>query len=142
MAEKPVKAPAEQEEEFTTTLKTLPVKINGETWTIREITGPQRNQFLDHNRGKMDIKKKEGTDEVEVTVKSFEGQGMDILMLTLYKPTGEIVSPAELDTWPANTILKLAEKSMTLSGLNKKGEEQAKNSSTANSAPGTGSPAA
>lgn len=117
--------PVPQKKSFSTVLKKEAVEIDGKEYTIREIMGVQRNQYLNQVRKKVDITYGEDGKPV-VNQKDFTGEGIDILSLCLYDQNGTMVLPNVIEKWPASVIQELAKIAVTLSGLNKEGEEAAK----------------
>jgi len=111
---------------FTLKLKTLPVELDEKQYTLTELTGQQRDAYLNvsANRVKMDEKGK-------VTgIKNFDGLQTHLLSLSMRDPQGQLVLETEIKGWPSTVVEALYAESQKLSGLatgKEAGEEAAKN---------------
>lgn len=107
---------------YKRSLKTLPIQIEApdgriENWTMRELSGSLRNQYLNKNTKKTTVKN-------GVEVRDFTGSCSDLLVLCMFNPGDTTVPQAEIDEWPSDMQLDLFQLAMTLSGLDKKSKEQ------------------
>jgi hypothetical protein len=128
MSETPVpntNGEAPQKRTFTKKLKEIKVDIDGEEYTIKELMGGYRNQYLNVQRQKVDVHRREDG-EAEVTLKDFSGQGSDLLAYCLYDPKGQLVTSDVIDAYPSEMQMELYKMAADLSGLTKKGEAEAK----------------
>lgn len=102
-------------------------------YTLKELTGAERNAWfaMSNNRMAKGTMQGEGRD-----VKSFDNMCADLLGLTLYNPEGKLLTVREINNFPSETQMELFKMSLELSALDKKGNEEAKNSSAANTQPG------
>jgi len=110
---------------YSLKLKTIEIPIEVEegqevTFTIKELTGKQRDEFLN------DQSKRAGKEGG--MPKNFTGVFSSLLKLCLYDPTGNLVPVAVIDSWPSELSTELFMQAVALSGLNKKAEELEKNS--------------
>lgn len=107
--------------------KSITVMIEDEdgqerAYQIRELTGAQRNSYLEKTNAKMVM-----TSDGAVKPKTFKGTGSDLLCMCLYDDQGQRVRAEVIDEWPSEMQFDLYKKAADLSGLTKKGEEEAKN---------------
>jgi hypothetical protein len=115
-----------QVKKFKLVLKKIPVEIedaDGRTnnCMLKELTGKQRNDYLTKSSKKVVVSK-----AGEVKSSDFSGMCSDLLSLCLYTPDDNLITAAEIDGWPAEMQMALYEMAVGLSGLNKKGEDEAK----------------
>lgn len=116
---------SEQPKRYSRRLKTKPVEIENEqgvveVWTLKELTGADRNRFL-NVQGKK-IKTQNG-----VEVKDYTGLCSDLLCLCLVSPHDKLVTAAEVDSWPSEMQMDIFKDAISLSGLDKKSEDETKN---------------
>ena len=99
--------------EFSSKLKTQPVKIDGKKHTVKELTGEQRDDHGDYVRTtNMNV---EGS--IIKGIKTMKGLQSKLLSLCLYDENGELVPQDVIEKYPAKmqgALHKLAQK---LSGL-------------------------
>lgn len=112
---------------FHLVLKKIPVKIvDGDgrenECMLKELTGKQRNDYLTKSSKKVSVSK-----SGDVTAKDFSGMCSDLLAMCLHTPDDKLISAAEIDGWPSEMQMELFTMAVELSGLDKKGEEAAKN---------------
>ncbi len=108
---------------FTTKLKTEQIQVDDKPFTIRELTGRQRDIYLDGMRDKMSF-----TAEGKLqTVKSFEGLQADLLCLCLYDENGNAVSKEIINNYPATVQTEMFEMAQEVSKLTLKAATEAKN---------------
>lgn len=133
MSETPVpNGEAPKKMSFTKKLKEVKIDLDGEEYTIKELMGGYRNQYMNVARQKVEVKRK-ADGEAEVTMKDFSGHGSDLLAYCLYDPKGNLVKPDDIDAFPSDMQLELYKIAADLSGLTKKGEDEAKKPSTTES---------
>jgi hypothetical protein len=82
------------------------------TYTLRELSGKERNTYLNKmkNRAKVDSKG-------NTTITSFDGLQSDLLCLCFFNDAGELVSKEEIENLPASTQQDLFDEAQKLSGL-------------------------
>lgn len=114
--------------DYTLTRKELKFKIKdgagriGE-WRLVELLGTERDEFIAQQEGRV-LRDKKGN----VTgVKDSKGIIPGLLAKCLYTPEGVLVPRGDVMHWPAGMQMDLFLKALSLSGLDKKGEEEAKN---------------
>lgn len=110
---------------YSLKLRSEPIEIEDlsgveNTYYLKELTGSERNNFLTSQ-----AKRAKGKDK---DVKDFTGACSELLTLCLYDPQNRLVPAKEIDSWPSEMQMDLFLKAITLSGLDKKGEDDAKNS--------------
>lgn len=103
---------------FSLKLQELPVEIIDaegvpKTFTLRELTGQQRDTFL------QDMKKRvvPGSRKDEVEVKNFDGLCASLLTKTLLDEEGNFVEKDAIQAYPATVVQSLFEASQELSKL-------------------------
>ena len=102
---------------FSLKLKEVPVCIEDldgkeRTFTMRELTGAQRDAFLDSMAKRM---KYVGT-QVQGLSK-YEGLQAELLSYCLYDDNNEAVKAVELQKYPAGVLTALFDEAQKLSGL-------------------------
>ena len=115
--------------EFSLKLKEKPVIItdkNGvkKNYVLKELTGPQRDIYMesfDINMTLVDGKPQIGASSIKTFPPS------DFVAMCLYDENGILVKKDVLATYPGSVISSLHRAGMALSGLNKEGQEAAKN---------------
>ena len=101
-----------------------PVEINGETFTLVELDGRERDRYL------TSLTRRVRTDKSgDVSgVKDFDGLQASLVSASLYRGTGdsrEHVPTAEIQKWPARVVSALFDAAKELSALNEEDEEEA-----------------
>ena len=119
---------------FETTLKEVPVTVDGKSYILRELDGRQKGKYLNKMGGRIVLNSK---GEVS-SFKDYAGLESTLLSLCLYGEDGKLVPPSIMDGtpdttgWPSTVLGKLFDAAQDLSGLNeesrKKQEAEAKNS--------------
>lgn len=106
--------------EFDLSLQTIPVSLkNAETgqpeeYEIRELTGDQRDAYLNTVRKRM----RRVGEHSEIT--DFKGLTAQLLTRSVFRvDTGKAVTEDEVQSWPARVQQALFDKSRELSGLDK-----------------------
>lgn len=113
---------------FTLTLKTIPVEIDGRKYTLKELTGKQRDAYLTKNSAKMKFVKGK-----PAGLTTFDGVQTDLLTECLFDEKNQLVTAAEMANWPAHVQEQLFTEARKLSNLRQEkqaeedDEEQAKN---------------
>lgn len=92
------------------------------TFILKELTGSERDQFLNVMASKMRV----GTDGKPTGVKDFTGLHANLIGLSLWVDE-QRVEPGVIQTWPASTQAELFAMAQELSGLTIKEGEQEKN---------------
>ncbi len=110
---------------FSLTLKTLPVKLDGEKYTLKELTGDARDNNMDATRERMNFSE----DGKPAGFKSFKGLQADLLALSLYDKHDKLVSKEVILAFPASVQNELFKAAQELSALEdeKENDESAKN---------------
>jgi hypothetical protein len=113
---------------FQTTLKEVPVVIDGKNYTLRELNGTQKGKYL-NKMGSRIVLNEQGK---VASFKDYSGLESTLLEQCLYDTENKLVSAKVIDEWPATVLGKLFDAAQDLSGLNeearKKQEQEAKNS--------------
>lgn len=119
---------------FQTTLKEIPVVIDGKNYILRELDGRQKGKYLNQMGSRIVL-----NDQGKVaSFKDYSGLESTLLEVCLYDENGKLV-PAivmngteEKKGWPSTVLGKLFDAAQELSGLNEEGrkkqEQDAKNS--------------
>ena len=102
---------------FSLKRKEEPVIIEAEdgsekTWTLRELSGEERNKFLNQMKSRMKV----GVDGGAI-VKNFDGFHSALLVLSLVDDAGEPVGKDVIEAMPSTMQGKLFKKAQKLSGL-------------------------
>ena len=111
---------------FSLTLKTKSVELDDAEYTLKELTGAQRDDHMDSMRDRMDFSEKGETPRL----KSFKGLQAGFLSLCLFDSKDKAVEQDVILSWPASVQGELYKIAQDLSGMNEvpaKNEEQAKN---------------
>lgn len=105
-------------------LKSVPVLMDtgdGEReWTLKELTGEQRNVFLDEMKDRTII----GADGKPSGFKSFEGLQSGLLALCLYDENGKLIKKDVLEKMPSSAQQALFDSAQKLSGMDKAGAQE------------------
>lgn len=89
------------------------VKLGGEPYTIKEMMGTQRDQWL---KGMGQRMRTDASGKV-VGIKDYAGLHSSLISLCLYGPGGDLVPAKVIDEWPASVTSKLFEECQRLNGL-------------------------
>jgi hypothetical protein len=113
---------------FETTLKELPVTIDGACFVLRELDGRTKGKYLNQMGTRIEL-----NDQGKVArFKDYSGLESMLLSLCLYDAESKLVPMPTMDKWPSTILTKLFDAAQELSGLNeearKKLEAEAKNS--------------
>jgi len=107
----------------TLKLKEVSVEIDDdEKWILRELTGKERNTYLD----KMTNRAKVSKDGKVIGIKNFDGFQADLLEISLFA-NGESVTKDCIESMPASAQQELFERSQKLSGLDQNASDTEKN---------------
>lgn len=93
---------------------------------MRALTGRERNYYLTSVQDRMKL----GPDRKPIGFKSYDGMHSSLLVMCLFKIVDGKRVPftvEEIEEWPAEPQEQLFEMAQRLSGLNKKGVEEAGN---------------
>jgi len=105
------------EMQFTLNLKQIPIEIIDEqgakrTFTLKELTGAQRDKFLDDMASRM---KYIG---IEVQgLSRYEGLQAALLSLCLYDDEDKLIPAKVIQSYPASMVSTLFDRAQSLSGL-------------------------
>ena len=110
--------------EFSLKLKEEQVVITGvddvkRTYVLKELTGQQRDAYLNNMGGRMKFNDEGKTQGLS----NYEGLQSGLLKLCVYSDDGKLVPEKELQAWPSQVLSALFEKAQEMSALNK-GEEK------------------
>jgi hypothetical protein len=116
-------------EELRLSLKGKEIKVvletvegSEDTFTLRELTGKTRDDYLTSNAARMRF-----NEDGKVTgVKSFDGLQSSLLSRCMFTETGDLVSAKIIQGFPASAVTALFEKAQELNALDVKGDEAAK----------------
>jgi hypothetical protein len=103
-------------------LKEILIEIDGESWFVRELTGKERDAFMNRQAKRVPLNSR---GEIAGPGDANDHQG-DLLCLSLVGPTGNRPSIAELRDWPASDLAELYQMALVLSGLTKEAKEDVK----------------
>jgi hypothetical protein len=111
--------------EFTTTLKSVPVKIDGKDYTLTELTGKERDAYNTESakRLKMELDAKGRATPI---VRNFDGYQTELITMALVDAAGNHVPEDIIAGWPASVQAALFRKARELSGLSLTEDEQAR----------------
>ena len=112
---------------FELKLKELSVEMVGtddqaKTYTLREVSGKQRDLFLNDMSKRVDFAKGEAQ-----SISNFEGLQAGLLALCLYDENNKLVTKDVIQGYPSSVISSLFAEAQKLSGLDADAENEAKN---------------
>ncbi len=109
--------------ELSLELKTVPVTLEGNPYSLVELTGDTRDKYMTDmsQRMKYDAKGK------PTGLKSFNGLQAMLLTLCLHNQDNELVKAADIQKYPSSTLTTLFEMAQELNGIGEPGEDEAKN---------------
>lgn len=116
-----------KELKFSLTLKEVTVSLDDESYVLRELSGKQRDMYLNEIGPRMKFNAEGKTEGLT----NYEGLQSGLLALCLYDKDGELVAEKVLQGWPASVLSDLFDAAQELSGLDKGAETKAKNDSKA-----------
>jgi hypothetical protein len=108
--------------EYSDEFKSLPIKISGRDYTLKEIDGTQRDAYLNDMASRMKFE-----DGKPAGIKNFTGLQSKLLSMCLFDPDGKPVPQAVINKWPSSLQAALFDEARKLSGLDKEAGEEAKN---------------
>ena len=100
---------------FSLKLKKLEIEIDEKIYTLSEITGSQRDTYLNDTSNRIRF----GSKGEAQGIKNFDGIQTKLLSMCLMNPDGKLVEEKILKTWPASVLEALYTEAQKLSGLNK-----------------------
>ena len=109
-----------EEHTFRVDLKATPVDLGGQTFTIKELTGAQRDEYLNKNLGRMRLDPITGEAK---GFKDYKGLHTDLLCMCMYDAEGKVVSKKNLEQLPAATVGGLFKLANDLNALEETEEE-------------------
>jgi len=112
---------------YSLKLKEMPITIldaNGQQkdYTMHELSGKQRAQYLNEMNERISI-----SPDGKTEIKDFEGIQESLLSKCLKDENGKLIELAVLSEYPASTLSDLFDDAQTLSGLDIKARQKAKN---------------
>ena len=123
---------------LTTTLAEIKVKIDNKDYTVRELCGKLRDDYMNLNAKRITVDVNTGKAQA---IKDFSNYESELVALSLFDDKGEAVTLEKINSWPASVVGKLHRLARKVSGLDKSAEKIAKNESGENVATGSASPA-
>jgi len=107
---------------FKLSREELPVILDGKNYKLKELTGKQRDTFLNNVGQRMNFVagKAQG-------MKSYDGLQSSLLALCLYDDADKLVSEKDIQEYPASVQTKLFKAAQELNGLDEEAVEEAKN---------------
>jgi hypothetical protein len=90
-------------------------------WKLKELDGEQREKYLN------DISRRITGTGKDARFNSYKGVYSSLLSMCLYDESDTLVKAGVIEKMPSKALEVLFERARTLSGLNKEGEDQAKN---------------
>ena len=114
-----------EEMQFKTKLKEVSGVIDDKKYFVRELNGRQRQQ---HNESfELDVQFVNGVPQV-CTKEGFKmPSDFDLLSKCLHDESGVLVSQKTLEEWPTTVLAQLHSIATSLSGLDVKAKDEAKN---------------
>ncbi|GAF69709.1 unnamed protein product [marine sediment metagenome] len=112
-----------KELDFSTKLKEVPVKLDGKSYTLRELGGEERDQYVDLINERITISK---DGEVE-SISQYAGIRSKLVSDSLFDSEGANVSIETINKFPSSVLQSLFKKAQKLSAINKKNKKKAKN---------------
>lgn len=101
------------------------VRIDGVIYTVKEMTGQQRDQWLNSMGNRM----KMSPDGKPSGLKTYDGIQAGLIGLCLYDKDNVFVPIEKIHQWPASAQVKLFDLCQEVNGLNDKAAEEVKNDS-------------
>jgi hypothetical protein len=118
---------------LSTTVATTPVTIDGKKYTLRELTGKQRDAHLTASGKRIQF---DATGK-PVRVNEFDNHQAELIALALFTENGESVPLATIEQWPARVQTALFNKAREISGLTTDDAAKVKNDSEASAKTGS-----
>lgn len=110
---------------FSLRLKEMSVSIDDKPHVLRELSGKQRDAYLNEIGPRMKFNVEGKTEGLT----NYDGLQSGLLALCLYDEGGVLVKEKVLQEWPASVLSDLFDAAQKLSGLDKGAEKKAKNDS-------------
>lgn len=108
---------------FTAKLKETPVEIDGASYTLKELSGAQRDAYLDTVGERMRYDEKGNPKGI----KTFKGMQAELICRSLTDSNGVLVKKEVVSTWPASVQDGLFKAAQNLSELGNEAVDEAKN---------------
>jgi len=105
---------------FTTVKDQVEVEIDGQVYTVMEMSGTQRDAFLKTIRAKLNVK--DNTDKIEVS--STGGVQVQLIATCLQDTNGVAVIKETIQEWPSKLITGLFEICQEVNGIGEKAEAE------------------
>jgi hypothetical protein len=100
---------------FTLAIKSEVVEIDGVNWTVKELTGLERDAWLSKGAGRYTM-----SDDGKITsINSFDNHQADLIVLALHDQDGKPPLLADVQKWPASVQEDLYNLASELSRLGK-----------------------
>ncbi len=100
----------------------MPVTLDGEKYTLIEMTGKQRDAFLDDIGGRMKF-----IAGKSAGMKNYDGLQAFLVALCLIDKKGDNVKKEVIQSYPSSVQTKLFKAAQELNGLDDESAEQVKN---------------
>jgi hypothetical protein len=108
------------EQQFSLTLQSVEVELDGQPFTVKELDGQGKGQYLSKIGSKIMM-----DDKGRITgMKDFTGLETNLLSLCLYDGAGVLVPTPVMSKWPSTVLGKLFEIAQGLSGLSEKAQAE------------------
>jgi len=101
------------------TLQEKPVKIDGQTWKVKEMMGTQRDKWMKS----MSLRMRTDAAGKVSGLKEYDGLHTSLICLCLHDPDGNLVKSDVADKWPASAQTKLFDLCQKVNGLGEAAEE-------------------
>lgn len=106
---------------FTTKTKTVPVELNGEVYSLVEMTGLLRDEYLDTTKDRF----KFNNEGKAAGISSFSGMQAELIVRTLKDGKGNFVSVDFVQSLPCTVTSALFDAAQELNNLGSKDEGKA-----------------
>jgi len=116
---KTVMEPATTALEFSLTREEKPVKIDGQSYTLVEMDGKDRDTYLT----KLGERLRHGADGKATGIKNFDALHATLIALCLRSADGKAVPINTIQTWPARVVTALYDAAMEMNNLGDEKED-------------------
>lgn len=106
--------------DFSLTLREVPVTLDGEPYTLRELTGKDRDAYAARLHKQIDI----APDGTARGIKSTAGLSIYLLSLSLFDSGNKRVSAQTIEKFPSAVIERLVEEANKLSALDQESADE------------------
>jgi len=106
---------------FETTLKEVPVTIDGKSYILRELDGAGQTKWRGDIGGDITVQM-DGTSTIKNI--NMEDPELRLLALCIHDAEGKLVPRGVMAGWPSSVLRKLYDAAQELSGLNEEGRKK------------------